>query len=526
MTKVTLVNIINGGQPIENLGIESIAAYLRKNEIDVSLVLIDQLRDKDEYSIMGKIPKNSDFYGFSLFHTNAIVIYNIAKSIKSINPTCKLFVGGYLATDAYNMILEDCLEIDFIVLGDGEYPILDAINAISRKDTIDTHASIVTRTSKDLLKKAAKVDINKIPWPSRDYLIESIKRKYYIARISSSRGCCRNCSFCSCNDYSKSNHTETWRGRDVQDVFNEMCYIYDKYNISNFAFSDGSFEDPGEYGKTRIRNLCNLLINHKTKFYIWCFVRAETFTNSDLELIELMREAGIYHVFLGIDAGNTKDLVIYNKKATMDDNRRSLHLFRSNGIETTAGFIMLNPLSSKESLKENYNFLIEQKICYITSYISCLEVYYNTGIYNTLKDIGFLKQEYSYIRPMEYIFEDDYVSQIYNFINEKIHFSKIIKEDGNFRDFVDLLAKLKLEFRDELSLYLLEFSLIEDCLLNELKEFFMILYVDFDIILAQQRFIEFEDRMIILYNRCKILRAKLIKKDLFKEFLLSMVTQK
>ena len=71
--------------------------------------------------------------------------------------------------------------------------------------------------------------------------------------------------------------------RDVEDVFNEIIYLYNKYKIRFFHFNDATFEGVGEKGKERMEKLCNLLISYPIKFSFRCFVRAGSFVNEEDE---------------------------------------------------------------------------------------------------------------------------------------------------------------------------------------------------------------------------------------------------
>ena len=78
-------------------------------------------------SFVLNLPGDSHYFGFPLFHSNANKAYELIKIIKKYYPKSIAFAGGPFATLASKEILNDCPDIDFTVLGDGELPIYNAI---------------------------------------------------------------------------------------------------------------------------------------------------------------------------------------------------------------------------------------------------------------------------------------------------------------------------------------------------------------------------------------------------------------
>src|SRR5690606_15468610 len=123
--------------------------------------------------------------------------------------------------------------------------------------------------------------------------------------------------------------------------------IYNEFGIRSFTFNDGSFEDPGQLGKQRILDFCNAVVSHDTEpFSFWCFIRADSFCENDLSLIQLMRKSGFTQVYIGIEAASPEDLKLYGKNATPLDNERSIQLFKKCDIDVQTGFMIINPFST------------------------------------------------------------------------------------------------------------------------------------------------------------------------------------
>lgn len=504
--KVALINIINNplGNIIENLGIASIASFLREHSIDVDLKSVDSRLLTEGY-----IQKNLtayDIYGFPFYADNAKGIFDTAKIIKKLNPKAKVFVGGRFATETAELILEDCSYINYVVLGDGEYPVLDMVNCIIDNKDVTLLEHVKTRND-ITAKKPFVVDIHDMPYPSRDILVDSLNKGNFTALITGSRGCCGNCSFCSANSY---NHK--WQGKDINDIFNEIISLHENYGVRSFLITDNSLEDPGILGKQRIFDLCNLLINYPVKLAFKCYLRAETFTSADSDLIKIMKKAGFTQVFIGLEAANDSDLKIYNKKATKLDNQNAIDLFTANEIEVIFGFIMFNPFSTKETVKENYYFLKKNKSYNIADYTSRIQLYYNTDLYFVTKVHDLLKPEYNYLTPYNYFFQDEWVNQINEFMSILFETYKISSYDFDLVAYVNIISYINAIYLDKSEKYVKEFYSITDEISELLAQFFELVYIDCNLKKAETSFETFLESIIPLYEKIKRLILTVMKK--------------
>ena len=438
--QLALITINTYSTRIEYLGIERIAAYLRS--IGEKVDIFDFQIETNVNDIVNQIENRNRIFGFSLFHTNANKIFDIAIELKKRRSDILVFVGGYLATSSHEFIFRDCPAIDFVVLGDGEYPLRDILIQLRSGKNICDVESIVTRVDKRV-KKPSCADINKLPWPDRDYIeMMSIDNRYIMARISSSKGCCGNCTFCQCNSFSKLAGVNRWQGRSSIDVFNEIKYIYLNYGVRSFSFNDGSIEDPGEYGKERLIELCDMLIAYPVKFHFQCFVRAESFGETDGILLKKMRAAGFSHFLVGIESANESELRLYNKRATVVDNEKIISTMIVNDIDYTAGFILFNPYSTLETLRMNHIFLTKYHL-----YHCCalqLEIYYGSEIYKIAEESGLLKSGYSYLNPTAYYFKNKEVEIIYYSIVRKFEHYKIERILDDFNNFLYFFYSTKI----------------------------------------------------------------------------------
>lgn len=493
-----------GHNILESLGLERLKAHLKKNGIDVKTTYLNlkiHYTEEEFNNVAEKIDETCDIFGFSIYHSNRKEIKRLVQIIKNKKSSSIVCLGSKYATLCYELLLKQMPLVDFVMLGDGEYQFVDAINFLTAggnvADIADCNESIATRKNMTD-RKVCSLDINTLPWPDRT----NLKKSYALfAYICDMHGCNGNCSFCGLR------HSKVRLScRSAQDLMDEVISIYNETGIRVFYFTSGSFEIPGEKGKERIRQLCGLLQKYPIKFSFRCYLRAENFKETDRELLQLMKKSGFNYVFIGIEAGNEADLRVFNKLARIEDNYKAIQLMNEAGIYVSDfGFIMFNPYSTREGLKSNYHFLVDHKNCYMSKYISDLKVILNTAIYHRVCEDGLL------IVDDQYRFQDENVAEMFRFIKEFFYEkSDLLSSELYFNELCELYYMV-IELMDCKDITI-EFNAITEVLFSLLKEFFSHLYEDYDLDYCKENFTEFNDKMSEVYKRCDRLLQKVRKK--------------
>lgn len=411
--KIALVAVLGGDlvRSAEHVGLGYIAACLREYDHEVCIIELTGSDAHENGDVLLK--QNFDMVGFTTTCVNMKLILDTAGFIKEHDQSIITVCGGHMATFSGDEILEKYGQIDYIINGEGEITFTELVRCIDHNESPAVVKGIIYRDNhrvkatedRELIK-----DLDVLPFPARDQFDQNRGSMQYI-RISTSRGCLGNCGFCSAF-VGRKQKGAVWRGRSPQNVVDELEYIVNKYNFHTFDFIDSTFEDPGDIGKRRIREIAKEILNRNLDVYYNCCFRAENWCEDDKETLELLVQSGLEKINIGFESGNDRGLKILNKRAVLQDNIAALNILKKyQDIYITFGFIMLHPYSEWEDIFDNAKFLYNTGIGQvIRHYFWQLEVYPGTKMENRLIHDKLLKTEYR--------FEDGMYR--YNFANPEL----------------------------------------------------------------------------------------------------------
>lgn len=430
---ITLVSLYDG-MIVENLGIHRIERFLNSHSIPAEIIYLStsEIREHNALNYF----ENSPIIGISAYANSLPDMAFLVKKIKTRYPKKIIFTGSQYFTACYETVLMAIPEIDFGILGTGEYPLKAFLEEYdgTNLDSILAAAPHLISIKHRKNKSVCITDIKELPWPSH---CRKILDHDLFAYLNTSQGCVGNCSFCG--------HVRCrWSGRDPSEIVEEMMAISKEYNIFAFSFSDNSIEDPGQYGKRRLHEIAKKIVDSNSRFALNGFIRADSFsdTKNDNEILCDLRRAGFNQFLVGIEAGNDEDLLLYNKRATLTQNKEFLCLLEKHNIHASFGFINLNPYSTQDTLIKNYQFLESVKNYFPGHYFSYLMVYENTKLFHKIKEDGLLRKngfEYSY----DVI--DPFAKAYFDYINEKYvktEFSQMLMEIQNLIKTINYLLQI------------------------------------------------------------------------------------
>jgi len=363
-----------------NLGLMYIASFLEKNS-DNEVKIIDMQIEGLDYNGLEKklVDEKPDIVGVpatSFTLLDALITCGITKKIDKEVIT---ILGGRHGS-IYPKETANLENVDFVVVGEGEYTCLELIEKIEKNKDLDKIKGIAFRKNDKTIFTGHRgwiKDLDKLPFPAR-HLTPYKKYKYALAKnkifttMMTSRGCPYNCSFC---DRSQGN---IFRARSPKNVVDE---IEDCVNleIKEIFIHDDTFT----INKKRVIDICNDIIERKLDVDLTVRTRVNLV---DEDIIKKLKRAGCERIQYGIESGNQKILNILRKGITLDQIRRAVKLAKKYDLDTLGDFMIGSPEETKKEILDTVNFAIELDLDYVL--FNATTPYPRTDLYRMGIEIG------------------------------------------------------------------------------------------------------------------------------------------
>lgn len=398
----------------EDLGVSYLASCLKVSRVDVNVVDTEFERISEIEIAHRALEYDCRIYAISVHAYDFVkVALRIIVEIKRENKDSIVILGGHPIADMADQIMGLFGMVDFICRGEGEENFVELVNALLDERDYSKILGINYRKGGKIYRNQDSPrlrELDKIPYPYR-YIFEDNKiLSPYYAMVYGSRGCYGNCTMCSvCAFYKKENR---WIPRSAENVVDEIEEIYVNYGVKIFSLIDSDFIGPGREGYNRAKNIAELIIerNLDIKFDIACRVNS-----IDKELFSILKHAGLYNVFLGVESGQNKVLQQLRKGVTVQDNLKAVNILNELDIDMEVGFIMIFPDTTLSDIEENLQFI--KKLNVFQPYRLGSRLYTNPGfeITGELEKKEIVKGN---ILEKHYKISDMQVLQYYNLWNE------------------------------------------------------------------------------------------------------------
>jgi radical SAM superfamily enzyme YgiQ (UPF0313 family) len=272
----------------------------------------------------------------------------------------KVVAGGPLFTTGY----EEFTGVDHFVLGEAEVTLPRFLSDLTNGYPQRTYMS------------EERPDINKTPIP----LWSLINMKNYSAMsLQYSRGCPFDCDFCDI--IVLNGHTP--RTKDSQQMVAELEALYRHGWRGSLFIVDDNFI--GNKKKLKAETLPAMIQwSKKRKYPFLFFTEASINLADDVELMDLMSEAGFNRVFIGIETPNEDSLVECNKHQNRNrDMAAAVRKIQNHGFEVQGGFILGFDNDPLSIFKRQVQFI--QKTGIVTAMVGLLNAPNGTKLYQRLK---------------------------------------------------------------------------------------------------------------------------------------------
>lgn len=303
-----------------------------------------------------------DLIGFSLiFQYMAPDFGRVIEALREAGVRAHITIGGHYPSFDYEEVLLRIPGLDSVVRYEGELTLNHLLRCLAsgadwrdiegiayRLDDGHVHANPL-RHSLD--------ELDSLPFPDRAS-IPYEQHPFPTASILGSRGCPWNCSFCSIRPFYENQGGRLRRLRRPEKVVDEMVELLETRGVGTFLFQDDDFLATGPRARNWAGAIADLVVARgyagRMAFKMSC--RSD---EVDEQTLRRLMAGGLTHVYMGVESGDDDGLVNMNKKIRPETHIRAGRILKSLGLSFDFGFMLLDPFSTFESVRNNIAFLEE-----------------------------------------------------------------------------------------------------------------------------------------------------------------------
>ncbi|MBU0493028.1 MAG: cobalamin-dependent protein [Chloroflexi bacterium] len=394
--------LLVGPEDQENLATRYLVACLRQAGYTAETAAFTSPDDTDAVRRLVRA-RRPRLVGLSdMFQFRALELLDLARHLKDDGYAGHITIGGHFPTFAYRELLRDGPGLDSIVRGEGEETIVELVARLDDPAHWAEIRGLAFRAADGRIVETPPRplidDLDSIPFPARDAAPMTHMGIPY-APILGSRGCYRNCSFCSIRAfYEACGGKRVQRWRSVPNLVAEMAELRHRWGVRLFIFNDDEFFIPGHrrhehaqaFGAAlRDAGLTDIAMSIK------CRADDVAADAGDEELFQYLKTVGVVRVYVGVESGSQHSLDTFNKRTTVAQNYHALEVLNRLDILADFGMLMFDPNSTVDDIRANIDYLWamggEGQAPII---FARMEVYAGTPILHTLAEQGRLIGNY------------------------------------------------------------------------------------------------------------------------------------
>jgi radical SAM superfamily enzyme YgiQ (UPF0313 family) len=409
------------------------ASLLEKNGFDVNIIDASAMGYDYEKTLKEIKKENPKLTIINISAVSNDFDLNFSERIKEFVDSKVAVSGPHLA-----LMPEIALKrknIDFVVFGDIEYPVL---GLSKNMDDLKRIKGIAYKKRNKIVKSPKTfftTNLDELPFPAYHLLpmkkyCYNILEKHPFTTILTSRGCPYSCIYCPY----PLGYGNFWRGRSVENVLEEMKLLKEKFKIKSLLFRD----QVATFDMKRAEKIYDGMIREKFDFEWRCETRVDKISKT---LMEKMKESGCVGLHFGVESG---DPVILKKVGKVGNISLSLIKKRfkeakDTGLSTVAYFMIGLPGETKHSIEKTFKLVEELKADY--NWFTVPVPYPGTKLHEIAKrESWILTEDWSRYSGREVVMKTDELSkeEIERMLEEaKLRYSKesqnLFKLFVNFR---------------------------------------------------------------------------------------------
>ncbi|KMP11017.1 hypothetical protein UR09_04560 [Candidatus Nitromaritima sp. SCGC AAA799-A02] len=312
-----------------------------------SVDFLHRLFDQKKRMIEKIIEEKPDVLAMSVFADNYQWALDVARKVREKCPDCKTIWGGIHPTTVPDEVMRRD-EVDFIVVGDGELPMIKFLDALGNGGKFDGIPNLWFKNNGEIVKgqHGYLPEGNEFPAPDKTVFEPFVPINEYYLTVTN-KGCIQKCSFCSENfkyDFESDLRNGSFiREKSVDSVLSELKEMKEKYNLKYIDIKNNVLSG----NKRWLSEFCE---RYPKEVGLPFRIMIQPLQLQKDYAFQL-KKAGCHHVQMGIETFNShvrKDILLRDE--TTDQVMTALENLDKAGINFSADLILGLPDEKEEDL--------------------------------------------------------------------------------------------------------------------------------------------------------------------------------
>jgi radical SAM superfamily enzyme YgiQ (UPF0313 family) len=344
-----------GAELEENLALRYIASSLEASGHTVDIVPFNSEHDT-EAAVRQTLAFEPGIVGLSMIFTaRGREFCRLAKRLREAGFRGHVIAGGPFASFNCVRLVTQSPDFNSVALGEGEELMCCLAEHL---DHLECVPGLCYRDDSGLARTNPSIGnpdkLDELPWPKRTTFHSYFDKP--IASVLSSRGCWRDCAFCSINAWYERGGGKKFRIRTVDNIVAELSDLYHRHGVRIFNFQDDNFFLPNPVKAVErfsaIRD--GLRLQGVDQIAIAVKARPDSITE---ESIRILDELGLFRVFLGVENASENGLRNLNRKQTVAHILNALRILNDFDIHVAFNLLMFEPDTTLADILDNLRFI-------------------------------------------------------------------------------------------------------------------------------------------------------------------------
>jgi radical SAM superfamily enzyme YgiQ (UPF0313 family) len=355
------------------LGLMYLASALRSDQPHHEIRILDLFPRRLEVddAVAETVAQQPDVVGVGAMTGEAGQATRFFAGVKARLPNAITVLGGPHSTTSPARILED-RNIDLLVIGEGEATFCELVRRLEAGERRPRIAGVAFREESGALyvgpPRPPILDLDPVPHPAWDLVdvpaywreqnMNGMFRHPRHMSIFTSRGCPYRCTYCH-NVFGK-----RFQERSPDNVLEEISILHDRYGIREFHILDDIFNANRDRAKEIMRRIAKSGMQLSI-----AFPNGLRGDRMDLELIQLMRAAGVYKISYAIESASPRIQKLIRKNVDLARIRQVIRDTADVGIMTHGFFMLGFPDETRAELDSTVEFAVATNLHFANFFV-------------------------------------------------------------------------------------------------------------------------------------------------------------